>query len=83
MKLSFRIPLALMSGLSLPACGARSSLAEPGVSDECVPWVVHDSVAGTVHYAHPVFAVLDAGSVIGEVSETNNVIAASTKLTIV
>ena len=63
MKHSFLLPLALASGLILTACGARSSLTEPGVSDTCEPWSVHDGAATLVHYPDAP-AVLDDGSVV-------------------
>lgn len=70
MKRSCLLPLALLSGLLLSACGARSSLTEPGASDECGPWVVHDGAAGTVLFAYShSFAVLDDGSVVVPMAE--------------
>jgi len=64
MKRSFLLPIALASGLLLPACGARSSLTEPGgVSDECGPWTVHDGAATLVYSCKPL-ALLDDDSVV-------------------
>ncbi|MFT3770523.1 MAG: hypothetical protein QM820_34270 [Minicystis sp.] len=68
MKRALLLPLALASGLLLPACGARSSLTEPGVSGECVPWTLHDGAAAQYYSPHPP-AVLDDGSVVVPMAE--------------
>jgi hypothetical protein len=63
MQHSFLLPLALASGLILPACGARSSLTEPGAADTCAPWSVQDGAATLIYNADPL-ALLDDGSVV-------------------
>jgi hypothetical protein len=69
MKRSFLLPLALLSGWLLPACGARSSLTEPGGSGECGWWSMYDGAAGTLHHASRAFAVLDDGSLVVPMAE--------------
>jgi hypothetical protein len=69
MKRSFLLPLALASAWLLPACGARSSLTEPGGSDDCGWWTVYDGAVGTLHHASTTFAVLDDGSVVVPMAE--------------
>lgn len=63
MKPSFLLIPALASTLLLPACGARSSLTEPGVSRECASWTVHDGDAKQIYSCNPL-ALLDDGSVV-------------------
>ncbi|APR80851.1 Hypothetical protein A7982_06198 [Minicystis rosea] len=70
MKRPFLLLLALVSGWLLPACGARSSLTEPGGSDACGFWNVYDGAVGTLHHASLDFAVLDDGSVVVPMEES-------------
>ena len=61
MKHTLLHPIALVFGLILTACGARSSLTEP---EDCGWWNVYEGAVGTLHYASRDFAALDDGSVV-------------------
>ena len=71
MKHSLLRPIALVFGLILTACGARSSLTDldPNRAEACGWWNVYEGAEGTLHYASLDFAVLDDGSVVVPMAE--------------
>ena len=71
MNHSFLQSTALVSGLILTACGARSSLTDldPNRAEACGWWNVYEGAEGTLHSASLDFAALDDGSVVVPMAE--------------